>query len=85
MIKDMTIIVCCQDDFTAQYWQHAHGSAALLLGRKMKIANEKFSVDYLIRTLATAYLGVITSLRGKDFCTTEEGNSVTLKGTGRRA
>jgi len=51
----------------------------------MKIANEKFSVDYLIRTLATAYIGVITSLRGKDFCMTGEGNSVTLKGTGRRA
>jgi hypothetical protein len=50
----------------------------------MKIANDICSLDYLIRTLATAYKGVITALVVKDFCMTEEGDSVTLKGTWRR-
>lgn len=39
------------------------------------------SLDYLIGTLATAYKGLITSLIVKDFCITEESDSVTLKGT----
>jgi pyruvate,orthophosphate dikinase len=47
----------------------------------MNIANDICSLDYLIGTLATAYKGVITSLVVKDFCMTEEGNSVILKGT----
>ncbi|HUI68582.1 MAG TPA: PEP/pyruvate-binding domain-containing protein [Nitrospirota bacterium] len=47
----------------------------------MKTAIDICSLDYLIGTLATAYKGVITSLVVKDFCMTEEGNLVTLKGT----
>jgi len=47
----------------------------------MKLENDICRLDYLIGTLATAYKGVITSLVMKDFCMTEEGNSVTLKGT----
>jgi hypothetical protein len=47
----------------------------------MKTANDIYSVDYLIGTLATVYKGVITSLMVKNFCMSEEGNSVTLKGT----
>ncbi len=38
------------------------------------------SLDYLIGTLSTAYRGNITSLVAKDFCMTEEGEVITLKG-----
>jgi hypothetical protein len=51
----------------------------------LKTANDIYSVDYLIGTLASAYEGVITSLLVKNFCMTEEGDSVTLKGTRRHA
>jgi pyruvate,orthophosphate dikinase len=47
----------------------------------MKLANDICRLDYLIGTLATAYKGVINSLAVKDFCMTEEGTFVTLKGT----
>ena len=47
----------------------------------MKTANDIYSVDYLIGTIATVYKGVITSLMVKNFCMSEEGNSGTLKGT----
>lgn len=39
------------------------------------------SLDYLTGTIATAYKGMITSLVAKDFCITEEGGEITLKGT----
>jgi pyruvate, orthophosphate dikinase len=46
----------------------------------MKTANDICSLEYLIGTLSTAYKGVITSLAAKDFCMTEAGGSITLKG-----
>ena len=46
----------------------------------MHTANDICSLDYLIGTLSTAYKGVITSLVAKDFCMTDEGDAVTLKG-----
>jgi len=39
------------------------------------------SLDYLTGTIATAYKGMITSLVAKDFCITDEGGEITLKGT----
>lgn len=47
----------------------------------MKSAVDICALDYLIGTIATAYKGVITSLVIKDFCMTEEDDSVTLRGT----
>ena len=47
---------------------------------RMNTANDICSLDYLIGTLSTAYKGVITSLVAKDFCMTEEGEFITLKG-----
>jgi|GEM_PF-1188565 pyruvate,orthophosphate dikinase len=38
-------------------------------------------LEYLIGTLATAYKGLITSLVLKDFCMTETGGSIAVKGT----
>ena len=46
----------------------------------MHTANDICSLDYLIGTLSTAYKGAITSLVAKDFCMTDEGDAVTLKG-----
>ncbi len=46
----------------------------------MQIANDICSLDYLIGTLSTAYKGVITSLVAKDFCMTEAGDTIVLKG-----
>ncbi|MGE5172520.1 MAG: PEP/pyruvate-binding domain-containing protein, partial [Betaproteobacteria bacterium] len=46
----------------------------------MQTANDICSLDYLIGTLSTAYKGVMTSLVAKDFCMTEAGDTIVLKG-----